>query len=105
MILLDSPTTSKESNKKYDTSNNNEENRSGEEGIAKEVKVLTVSSLYNTTSYDQKESREREEEIEEKERILDALHAGLHDHINLTRQRRIQVMRPGLCKSLATTGV
>ena len=56
VVFLDGSTASKESNKEDDASNNNEEDRSGKEGISKEVKILTVSSLNNTTGDDEEES-------------------------------------------------
>ena len=56
VVFLDCSTASKESNKEDDASNNDEEDRSGKEGISKEVKILTVSSLNNTTGDDEEES-------------------------------------------------
>ena len=57
MILLDCSTTSKESNKEDDASNNYEKDRGGKELVTKKVKILTVDSLDNPTSNDEEETR------------------------------------------------
>ena len=50
MVLLDCTTASEESNKENYASNNDEKDRSGEECISKEVQILAVSSLDNSSS-------------------------------------------------------
>ena len=56
VALLDCTAASEESNKENYASNNDEKDRSGEESISKEVQILAVSSLDNSSSDDEEEA-------------------------------------------------
>ena len=55
VVLLDCSTTSKEGNEKDDAANNDKKHGGREESITKEIKVLAVSSLDNSTSDNEEE--------------------------------------------------
>ena len=53
MMFFDSATTSEESDKENDASNNNQKNWSVEERVTQKVQVVAVNTLDDTSSNDQ----------------------------------------------------
>ena len=102
VVLLDGSTAPEESHKEDDAADDDEEDRRGEELVAQEVEVLAVGSLDNSASHYEEQPgqlkhqtlhltlKEREEgphckeEVEEEERVLDTLDAGLHGGAGLS---------------------
>lgn len=78
-MLFDGSTTSEKGDKEDDTANNYQKDGCVEERAAKEVQVVAVDPLDNTSSYDQGQSRDGKYQIESKEEVLDAFHAAVHD--------------------------
>ena len=102
VVLLDGSAAPEEGHKEDDAADDDEEDRRGEELVAQEVEVLAVGSLDHSASHYEEQpgqlkhqtlhptlkGREEgphcKEEVEEEERVLDTLDAGLHGGAGLS---------------------
>ena len=98
VVLFNGAATSKEGHEEDDTAHDDQEHGGGKELVSEEVEVLGIGPLNNSSSHNQKQTRElhrlsvvtliknsnkhrvtyREQEVKEEECVLDALDAGLH---------------------------
>ena len=98
VVFLNGAAAPEEGDKEDNAAHDNQEHGGGEELVSEEVEILGIGPLNNSSSHNQKQTRElhrlsvvtliknsnkhrvtyREQEVKEEECVLDALDAGLH---------------------------